>query len=355
MIKVAIVDDSALIRQVLTRIISHEKDMTVVGTAGDPYAARELIRSTNPDVLTLDIEMPRMDGLAFLEKIMQLRPMPVIMVSTLGEAGSVATLRALELGAIDVVAKPKVDIERTLDAYAATLTAKIRGAASARPRALPPLPTQAPPPTPPGESSLSRLRSTEQLLAIGASTGGTEAIKYVLAGMPPDAPAIVIVQHMPVAFTKSFAKRLDEVSRMTVKEAEDGDRLLGGHAYVAPGDAHMRVVRSGANYLVELDDGEAVSGHRPSVDVLFHSVAEIAAGRACGVLLTGMGKDGAAGLKAMHDAGAWTCAQDEDSSVVFGMPKEAIRLGAADAVLPLAEIPGQLISHIQGAYQRTRI
>ncbi|GLR14965.1 chemotaxis response regulator protein-glutamate methylesterase [Chitinimonas prasina] len=353
MIKVAIVDDSALIRNILTRIISHEKDMTVVGAVGDPYAARELIRNTNPDVLTLDIEMPRMDGLAFLEKIMKLRPMPVIMISTLGESGSIATLRALELGAIDVVAKPKIDIERTLDAYAATLIEKIRAAATSRPRSL--LPQQiAAPPTGSRNPAL-RQHSTEQILAIGASTGGTEAIKFVLMGMPPDAPAIVIVQHMPVAFTKSFAKRLDEVSRMTVKEAEDGDRLLGGHAYVAPGDAHMRVVRSGANYLLKLDNGEEVSGHRPSVDVLFHSVAENVGNHTCGVLLTGMGKDGAMGLKAMHDAGAWTCAQDEESSVVFGMPKEAIRLGATDAVLPLAEIPGQLISHFQGAYQRTRI
>jgi two-component system chemotaxis response regulator CheB len=342
-IRVVVVDDSALIRQLLTEIIQQTADIEVVGAAADPLAARELIRNTNPDVITLDIEMPKMDGLDFLEKLMRLRPTPVVMISTLTEQGSEAAVRALELGAVDIIAKPKLDIERTLRDYAESLCQKIRDAAQTKPRQL----IQATPPTiTPAlstDSVLAKSRAplmvaTERLIAIGASTGGTEALKAVLMALPATSPAVLITQHMPEAFTRSFAARLDSLCRLSVKEAEHGERILPGHAYVAPGSAHLLLARSGANYVVELNQGPPVNRHRPSVDVLFRSVANTAGANAMGVILTGMGKDGAQGMLELHDAGCWTIAQDEASCVVFGMPKEAIAVGGVDEVLPLDKI-----------------
>ncbi|MBI5910496.1 MAG: chemotaxis response regulator protein-glutamate methylesterase [Betaproteobacteria bacterium] len=338
-ITVVVVDDSALIRKLLSEIINSQPDMQAVGAAPDPLVAREMIRSFNPDVLTLDVEMPKMDGLEFLERLMRLRPMPVVMVSSLTEKGSDATLRALELGAIDYVSKPKIDIAHGIQEYATEIALKIRTAAAARPRAW----SLAAPAR--GERALPALAnrgiSTEKLIIVGASTGGTEAIKEFLMDMPPDCPGILITQHMPETFTKSFAARLDSLCRISVKEAGHAERVLPGHAYVAPGHSHLLLRRSGANYMTQLSDGEPVNRHRPSVDVLFRSAAEHAGKNAVGVILTGMGRDGALGMRAMKQAGAYNFAQDETSCVVFGMPREAIAAGATDEVLPLRDIaPG---------------
>lgn len=338
-ITVIVVDDSALIRKLLSEIINSQPDMRAIGAAPDPLVAREMIRSLNPDVLTLDVEMPKMDGLDFLERLMRLRPMPVVMVSSLTERGSDATLRALELGAIDYVSKPRIDIVHGIQEYAAEIADKIRTAAAARlrPRPLAGVPriARALP------ALASRSLSTEKLIIVGASTGGTEAIKEFLLDMPPDCPGILITQHMPEAFTKSFAARLDSLCRISVKEAEHGERVLPGHAYVAPGHSHLLLRRSGANYMTQLSDAAPVNRHRPSVDVLFHSAAEYAGKNAVGVILTGMGKDGALGMLEMKQAGAYNFAQDEPSCVVFGMPKEAIAAGATDEVLPLRDLaPG---------------
>ena len=348
-ITVVVIDDSALIRKLLSEIINSQPDMQAVGAAPDPLVAREMIRSLNPDVLTLDVEMPKMDGLDFLERLMRLRPMPVVMVSSLTERGSDATLRALELGAIDYVSKPKIDIAHGIQEYADEIADKIRTAAAARlrPRPLPGIPRV--------ERVLPALAnrsiSTEKLIIVGASTGGTEAIKEFLLDMPPDCPGILITQHMPEAFTKSFAARLDSLCRISVKEAEHAERVLPGHAYVAPGHSHLLLRRSGANYMTQLSDAAHVNRHRPSVDVLFRSAAEHAGRNAVGVILTGMGKDGAQGMLAMKQAGAYNFAQDEASCVVFGMPKEAIAAGATDEVLPLREIaPGVMrCLHLFGA------
>ncbi len=339
-IRVLVVDDSALMRQVLTELIGAQGDMEVVCVASDPYIAREMIRSHHPDVITLDVEMPRMDGLKFLENLMRLRPMPVLMVSTLTEKGSDASLRALELGAVDFVAKPKLDIVRTMNEYGEEIAEKIRAAAQAR------FPLRARKPPLPlatiGESSISR----EALIAVGASTGGTEAIKNILVMLPPGGPGILITQHMPEGFTRSFAARLDNLSRMRVKEAEEGERVLPGHAYIAPGHSHLLLQRSGANYLLRLSQSEPVNRHRPSVDVLFRSVAAHAGPNAIGVILTGMGKDGALGMLDMRLAGAHTLAQDEASCVVFGMPKEAIAVGAVDEVASIEDIPALLLRQL---------
>lgn len=356
-IKVVIVDDSALIRQLLTEIIQRTSDMEVVGTAADPYAARELIRNTAPDVITLDIEMPRMDGLEFLDKLMRLRPTPVVMISTLTDQGSDAAVRALELGAIDVIAKPKLDIVRGLEGYAEELCQKLRDAARTKPKHLPHMVIA---PSLSAESVLQKrsrpvLAATEKIIAIGASTGGTEALKVVLSGMPADSPAIVVTQHMPEAFTRSFANRLDSVCRISVKEAEHGERVLPGHCYVAPGHSHLLLARSGANYVVELSAGPPVNRHRPSVDVLFRSVNNVAGVNAVGVLLTGMGKDGAQGLLEMHQSGAWTVAQDEATCVVFGMPREAILLGAADEVMALDKISAAVTQYIKSKGHISRV
>jgi two-component system chemotaxis response regulator CheB len=346
-IKVIVVDDSALIRSLLKEIINSENDMEMVGAAPDPLVARELIRSLNPDVITLDVEMPKMDGLDFLEKLMRLRPTPVLMISTMTEKGSDITLKALELGAVDFVSKPKIDIQNNLKKYAEEITRKIRVAAKAHVRQL------QPPALTPSKSVdtvlpalKNRIISTEKILAFGSSTGGTEALKEVLIHMPPDSPGIMIAQHMPEGFTKSFAARLDNLCKIRVKEAEHGDRILPGHAYLAPGHSHLLLQRSGANYMCELSQADPVNRHRPSVDVLFRSVANHAGRNAIGVILTGMGKDGAVGMKEMHDAGAHTFAQDEASCVVFGMPKEAIAHGGVDEVVPLKEMARSILQHL---------
>jgi two-component system chemotaxis response regulator CheB len=339
-IRVMVVDDSALIRKLLTGIVGVEPDMQVVGAAPDPIAAREMIRALNPDVITLDVEMPKMDGLVFLERLMRLRPTPVVMVSGLTEKCSEVTLRALELGAVDFVAKPKLDISRGLQDCGNLIADKIRAAAASRPRT-------APGTAPPMLASLgNRASSTQKLILIGASTGGTEAIRQVLTRLPPDAPGVLITQHMPEGFTRSFAQRLDALCRITVSEAVDGERVLPGHAYIAPGHSHLRLRRSGAGYVTELSRSAPVNRHRPSVDVLFRSAAQLAGRNAVGVMLTGMGRDGAAAMREMHDAGAWTIAQDEASCVVFGMPREAIAAGGVDEVVPLDQIAARMFAQL---------
>lgn len=348
-IKVLCVDDSALIRDLMREIINAHPDMEVVATAPDPLVARDLIKRTNPDVLTLDIEMPRMDGLDFLERLMRLRPMPVLMVSSLTQAGSEVTLRALELGAVDFIAKPQLGIRSGMLDYSEMIAEKLRAAARSRPRgvrrgnALPPIPVKAP------------LVSSEKLIIMGASTGGTEAIRSVLEPLPANSPAILIAQHMPGGFTRSFAERLDRLCRINVKEAEEGERVLPGHAYIAPGDVHLTLVRSGANYVVRLDNGPPVNRHRPSVDVLFHSAAQSAGRNAIGVILTGMGKDGAAGLLEMRQAGAYTLAQSEASCVVYGMPREAVALGGATDVVELDQIASQVMHQIAASGRAQRV
>jgi two-component system chemotaxis response regulator CheB len=352
-IKVLCVDDSALIRSVMTELINSQSDMTVVGTAADPLVARDLIKQTNPDVLTLDVEMPRMDGLEFLEKLMRLRPMPVVMVSSLTERGSEIALRALELGAIDFVTKPKLGVREGLIQYTELIAGKIRAAAQAR---LLPARTAAARAT--AESAQepmlrSPLLSTEKLIMIGASTGGTEAIREVLQPLPPDAPAVLIAQHMPPGFTRSFAQRLDGLCRIHVKEAEQGERVLPGYAYIAPGGYHLALARSGANYMAQLNQEPPVNRHRPSIDVLFDSAARHAGKNAIGMILTGMGRDGAEGLLRMKQAGAHTLSQDEASCVVYGMPREAVLLGAVDEVAPLNEMTRRVLAHLRTFGERT--
>lgn len=340
-IKVVIVDDSALIRGVMKEIVNSQPDMEVVGVAPDPLVARELIKQTDPDVLTLDVEMPKMDGLDFLERLMRLRPMPVVMVSSLTERGSEITLRALELGAVDFVTKPKAAIQSGMLEYTELIAEKIRIASRAR------IKTRTLAGGQPAGPQLAAVRnpltSSEKLIILGASTGGTEAIKDFLIQLPPDCPGILITQHMPEGFTRSFANRLDKLCRISVREAEGGERVLPGHAYLAPGHSHLMLVRSGANYMTRIDQGEPVNRHRPSVDVLFRSAALNAGKNAVGVILTGMGRDGAAGMLEMRQAGAYNLAQDEASCVVFGMPKEAIAIGATHEVAPLHELPGRVL------------
>ncbi|QQK64304.1 chemotaxis response regulator protein-glutamate methylesterase [Cobetia sp. cqz5-12] len=422
MIRVLCVDDSALIRELMVEIINAQPDMQVVATAPDPLVARDLIKRHDPDVLTLDVEMPRMDGLDFLERLMRLRPMPVVMVSSLTERGGEITLRALELGAVDFVSKPRLGIRGGMLEYAETIADKIRAAARARIRparravtspsaggaqacsvlsnsALSTSVQSSQALSNPAQSSLSQsnsaqfnpysssladrsvaasvshdtvgqdtvsppataaasrrpLLSSEKLIAVGASTGGTEAIRAVLQSLPADAPAILVTQHMPPGFTRSFAERLNGLCRIAVKEAAHGERILPGHAYIAPGDAHLTLSRSGANYVVTLDQRPPVNRHRPSVDVLFDSVARVAGRNAVGVILTGMGRDGARGLLQMREAGAHTIAQDEQSCVVYGMPREAVELGAAESVLPLSRISGHLLHQVQLAGRSQRV
>jgi two-component system chemotaxis response regulator CheB len=338
-IKVLIVDDSALVRRMLTEMLSSDASITVLGAAHDAYDAREKIKALNPDVLTLDVEMPRMDGVTFLRNLMRLRPMPVIMVSSLTEKGAEVTLDALSIGAVDYLPKPKIDLAATLADYKEELIAKVKAAASARLRATTTTTASAS-----ADAILAKrhpqrqLRTTERIIAIGASTGGTEAIKEVLIRLPPDTPGIVITQHIPKLFSGAFARRMDACCQVSVCEAEDGQQILRGHAYVAPGDMHLLLVRDGARYVCRLDDGPPVNRHKPSVDVLFRSVAQQAGRNAIGVILTGMGKDGALGLKEMRDAGARTVAQDEATSIVWGMPGEAVAVGGAADVLPLGDI-----------------
>lgn len=347
-IKVLCVDDSALIRGLMSEIINGQPDMEVVAVAPDPLVARDLIKRHDPDVLTLDVEMPRMDGLDFLEHLMRLRPMPVLMVSSLTRAGSEITLRALELGAVDFVQKPHVGIRGGMLEYGTVIADKLRAAARARPRRVE-RQRLAP-------AALGPVRvSSEKLVILGASTGGPEAIRRVLEPLPANSPAILIAQHMPAGFTRSFAERLDRLCRIGVSEAQDGERVLPGHAYVAPGDRHLKLDRSGANYLVRLDAGPAVNRHRPSVDVLFHSAARQAGRNAIGVLLTGMGRDGAAGLLAMRGAGAPTLAQDEGTSLVYGMPREAVALGAVAEVVALREVAPRILALAAAAGRTQRV
>ncbi|WP_202841837.1 protein-glutamate methylesterase/protein-glutamine glutaminase [Luteimonas saliphila] len=336
-VRVLIVDDSALVRALMSELLGVDPGIEVVGTAADPFIARDKIKQLSPDVLTLDVEMPRMDGLTFLRNLMRLRPMPVLMVSSLTEAGAQVTLDALALGAVDFIAKPKIDVARGLVEYGTVLVEKVKHAAKARVARIAP-------PAASGYDGPVAYRTTDRLLAIGASTGGTEAIREVLAQMPADAPATVIVQHIPAAFSGPFAERLDRHSRMTVAEAVDQQPLLAGHAYVAPGGRHLRVVRSGARWICRLGDDDPVRRHRPSVDVLFQSVAAHAGRNASAALLTGMGDDGAAGLMALRRAGARTIAQDEATSVVWGMPGAAVGIGAADEVLPLEQVAHRLLA-----------
>ena len=340
--KVLIVDDSALMRQLLTQILASDPEIEVVGTASDPYVAREKIKSLNPDVLTLDIEMPRMDGLTFLEKLMRGHPMPVVMISSFTSSGATTTLRALSLGAIDYVSKPKVDITSGTIEQAEEIVAMVKAAAKAGVRrAAVSEKTHAP-----LMEKTCRFTGTGKVVAIGASTGGTEALKELLTPLPADFPGIVIVQHMPEAFTGQFAARLDSLCRIRVKEAKDGDRVLAGRALLAPGGHHMAVVRRRSEYAVHVYRGEPVNLHLPSVDVLFSSCARTLEKNALGVLLTGMGADGANGMLEMRQAAAFTIAQDESTSVVFGMPREAILLNAVDRVLPLDQIPNALLERL---------
>jgi two-component system chemotaxis response regulator CheB len=342
-IKVLIVDDSALIRSVMSEIVNSQPDMEVVGTAPDPLVARELIKKTNPDVLTLDVEMPKMDGLDFLEKLMRLRPMPVVMVSSLTERGSEITMRALELGAVDFVTKPKISIQSGMREYTELISDKIRAASRARIK-----PRSVQPAAPMGALPALRnpLTSSEKLIIIGASTGGTEAIREFLMQMPSDCPGILIAQHMPEGFTTSFARRLDSLCKISVVESAGNERILPGHAYIAPGHSHLLLGRSGANYVTKIEQTDPVNRHRPSVDVLFRSAAIAAGKNAMGVILTGMGKDGAGGMLAMKEAGAYNYAQDEASCVVFGMPREAILLNAHHEIGALRDLPGMVLNHL---------
>jgi len=351
-IKVLIVDDSALVRKILSEILGKDRDIQVVGTATDPYAARERIKQLNPDVITLDVEMPRMDGITFLENLMRLRPMPVVMVSSLTQRGADVTLRALELGAIDFVAKPRIDVAGSLAGYAEELIEKVKAAARARvgvhaasPRAASAQQAKRATDADVRTSLAPRpvLRTTDRIVAVGASTGGTEAIRELLAALPADASAIVISQHIPAAFSGPFAERMNRCSAMSVCEAQNGQHILPGHVYIAPGDQHLLVERDGARYCCRLSTADPVNRHRPSVDVMFRSVARNVGPNAIGVILTGMGDDGARGLNEMLEAGACTIAQDEASSVVWGMPGAAVRLGAAQQVLPLHQIAAELL------------
>lgn len=344
-IKVLCIDDSSLIRKIMTHIVNEQPDMEMVATALDPIVARDLIKQHNPDVLTLDVEMPRMDGLEFLERLMRLRPMPVVMLSSLTSKGSDITLSALELGAVDFITKPQMGLQEGMNQYSDMIADKIRMAAKARirrseTRVASPRVIKAP------------LVGSEKIIAIGSSTGGTEALRQLLEPMPPTSPAIVIAQHMPPGFTRSFANRLDHLCQMSVKEAEHGERVLPGHVYIAPGAFHMELTRSGANYHIALNDDLPINRHRPSVDSLFHSVARSAGKNAIGVILTGMGSDGAAGLLAMRQAGAWTIAQSERSCVVFGMPREAIALNAACETVDLEQISQQILHRSAGQARR---
>ena len=348
-VRVLIVDDSAVVRQTLSDIFSSDPEIEVIGTAGNPFIAADRIAEQAPDVITLDIEMPGMDGLTFLQKIMTQHPIPVIICSSLAEEGGQSTLRALEYGAVDIIAKPRLGSKRFLEESSVMLCDAVKAAAQARPRPYSAARSVEPKLT--ADAILARstgaamLETTEKVVVIGASTGGTEALRALLEALPGDAPGIVIVQHMPEAFTRAFANRLDSLCRITVKEAESNDTVLRGRALIAPGNHHTLLKRSGARYFVEIKDGPLVSRHRPSVDVLFRSAARYAGANAVGVILTGMGDDGARGLLEMKEAGASTIAQDEATCIVFGMPNEAIKRGAVDTVLPLAAIAESILVH----------
>ncbi|MGE5477163.1 MAG: protein-glutamate methylesterase/protein-glutamine glutaminase [Bacteroidales bacterium] len=350
-IRVLIVDDSALMRQMLSAILSSDPAIEVVGTAPDPLVAREKIKALNPDVLTLDVEMPRMDGLAFLEKLMSLRPMPVVMVSSLTERGAEVTMKAMELGAVDIFCKPSDASAGGLQAHAKELIDKVRAAAHARVRAL--SDRAAPANAAPRLSVTTIYKSTDRLVAIGSSTGGVEALRDIVLALPADAPPVVVTQHIPPKFSASFAERLNGMAAVRVKEAVDGERVVAGHVFIAPGDRHLEVRRSGATLVLHTHDGPLVTGHKPSVDVLFHSVAEACGSKAVGVILTGMGRDGADGLLAMRRAGAATLGQDEASCVVYGMPKSAKENGAVERELPLSRIAEEILRLCHADVTRT--
>lgn len=343
-VRVLIVDDSRIVRRVLSTALEAQAGIEVVGAAADALEARELIRQLNPDVITLDVEMPGMDGLTFLRNLMRLRPMPVVMVSSLTGHGADATLEALEIGAVDCVPKPKLDGATSLGNYAAELAARIRNASQARvrPWTAPRAPPEVPAASVRSASGIAAPSAASRVIAIGASTGGIEAIRQLLVGLPADSPGIVIAQHIPGAFSEAFARRLNACCRIHVSEAIDGQPLLQGHACIAPGGRHLTLARDAGRYVCRLEDGPTVNRHKPSVDVLFRSVAKAAGCHAIGALLTGMGKDGAIGLREMRRAGGVTLAQDEPSSVVWGMPGEAVALDAAGEVLALEAIAARL-------------
>ena len=346
-IRVLIVDDSAVVRQTLSMLLSEDPEIEVTGTAGDPYAAAEKIGEQVPDVITLDIEMPRMDGITFLGKIMSQHPIPVVICSSLAEHGTQSALEALENGAVEIITKPRIGIRQFLEESRTTICDAVKAAAGARLRPLTARRTVEPKLTAdavlaPATCAMSK--TTEKVVMIGASTGGTEALRTLLETLPPDTPGIVIVQHMPELFTRAFASRLDGLCAITVKEAESGDTVLRGRALIAPGNHHLLLQRSGARYFVEVKEGPLVCRHRPSVDVLFRSAARYAGPNAVGVILTGMGDDGARGMAEMKQAGATTIAQDEATCIVFGMPKEAIRMNGVDKVVPLPSIAGAILN-----------
>ena len=345
-IRVLIVDDSAVVRQSLTAVLESDPEIEVIGAAGDPYVAAERIGEQTPDVITLDIEMPRMDGLTFLRKIMAQHPIPVVICSSLAEEGTESALQALEYGAVEIVTKPRLGVRQFLEESQVAICQAVKAAAGARLRPL--RPTHVVEPKLTADAILSpatcaMARTTEKVVAIGASTGGTEALKEMLETLPADTPGIVIVQHMPELFTRAFASRLDGLCAITVKEAQTGDTVLRGQALIAPGNHHLLLQRSGARYYVEVRDGPLVCRHRPSVDVLFRSAARYAGPNAVGVILTGMGDDGARGMLEMKRAGATTIAQDESTCVVFGMPKEAIKMNGVDKVVPLPMIAAAIL------------
>lgn len=363
-IRVLVIDDSALIRKILTEVLSSSPDIEVVGAAADPLIAREMIKQLNPDVLTLDIEMPHMDGITFLSNLMRLRPTPVVMISTLTEHGAEATLNALALGAVDFIAKPKVDVVNTLNEYADEIISKVIIAAKAKvgniqPRAIKPKTPAAPVPDVSEKHSVdvilkpaaaplkTHISPTNKIIALGASTGGTEAIKAVVKGFPADTPPILITQHLPAAFSQSFVRHIDLATAMSACIPEHGQVVEPGNIYLSPGDKHMLVIREGNKYVIQLSDGLPVNRHKPAVDVLFRSVSQCAGANAIGVLLTGMGADGAMGMKEMHDAGAKTVIQDEQSSVVWGMPGAAYKLGCTDYVVSLEEVSNKVLSLVK--------
>jgi two-component system chemotaxis response regulator CheB len=346
-IRVLVIDDSALVRRVLCEVLADDSELEVVGSAPDPLIARKKIKQLSPDVLTLDVEMPRMDGLTFLSNLMRLRPMPVVMVSSLTQRGADVTLRALELGAVDFVTKPQIDMAAGLAAFAEEIAEKVKTAAHARVAALADRgrsPTSSAHASAALAASAGHYRTTDRLIAIGSSTGGTEAIKEILVALPPDAPGIVIAQHIPGAFSGPFAARMNQCSPLRVAEAVDGQEIRPGHVWIAPGGRHLQVSRSGARFICRLDDGDPVNRHRPSVDVLFRSVAKCVGQNAIGLILTGMGDDGARGLLEMQEAGAYTVAQDEATSIVWGMPGSAVKLGAVREIQPLQAIAERLLT-----------
>ncbi|HEY1802916.1 MAG TPA: chemotaxis response regulator protein-glutamate methylesterase [Terracidiphilus sp.] len=346
-IRVLIVDDSAVVRQALGDVLSSDPEIEVIGTAGDPFVAADRISESVPDVITLDIEMPRMDGLTFLKRIMSQHPIPVVICSSLADEGTRSAFRALEYGAVDIITKPRLGTKQFLEESRTTICQTVKAAAAAKLRVL--RPSQAVEPKLTADAILSRAtramaETTEKIVAVGASTGGTEALKTLLETLPADTPGIVIVQHMPELFTRAFAARLDGLCQITVKEAENNDTVIRGRALIAPGNHHLLLKRSGARYYVEIKDGPLVCRHRPSVDVLFRSAARYAGPNAVGVILTGMGDDGARGMLEMKQAGAVTIAQDEATCIVFGMPKEAIKLNCVDKVLPLESVAGAVLA-----------